>query len=184
MSLDKALKGIEYRQEVRGTNIYFDDWKAVPAGVREFNSGVQFRVKPQWKAIVTKPDGESKTFVDEADMWVELKLYSKNVKQFTVTYVDDPGFDYEGRKIQFRTLLGRNIWTAWCMVDNFNQLPETKTIQFRVRPDYMYKVNTSVGISYASQAFDDVDALLEHVNRMVREDTVSTFSMNRVPYVG
>jgi len=185
-----ALAGIQHRTLLSNNTFYaagnYSPWEDVPENIKlEFKAGTQFRIKPpQWTAKVTVGNLSAVTYTDDQALAEDIEtLLSQAVKDtITIQNITAKPVEISERKLQFRSHLGRDIWSAWITLTGLHSLPEANALQFRIRPDYEYKVKTGNNIGFASIDFDDIELLLKHIDRMLRENTIDSLDVKRVPY--
>lgn len=180
-----VLDGVEYRTlkaqlpSWRNDENY-NDW-ADCAGMIDFPSGTEFRVKEETEYVVTFNSRKDTSTPDKTRAMARVsKLledgFEVSVDKFVKTH---PGIAtyLSARGIQFKLKAS----DKWLNPPNFGGKAVDSPIRFRKRPDSYFQVDVKTGIALSTITFDDVDELDKYVSRQLRTSE-NNITITRRPY--
>lgn len=183
------LAGAEYRFPRNGGiafNPQWTEWMAIEYPTQVFPEATQFRMKPVIKYAVAS-ESTSTVFDFEDDALNEVAEQIRLQKQVTLTKREVTGNfkeTFSGKNLQFRNLLGELSPASWQDFSNFNPagFGYAWNVEFRIRPDYQYEVNTLDGPVSGKQQFDDLEEVIKYVDNRLRTNGLD-FSVKKVKNV-
>jgi hypothetical protein len=176
------LEGIQYSTKALSIKSDFG-WIDVPEGQRIFEPST-FRIKPYFKALIKVDDKPQQEFLNKPALLTFLAI-AEPTNKIEIHYVSPPKYDPIAKKLQYRVPLAgpREVWSNWTNITDIDGFSSNIRIEFRIRPDYRYKVSSQKSISYANAVyFDDAVVLADHFKNKITTDSFDSFVVTREKY--